>query len=70
MVEKEIIERLMWKAEQVRKAQHNYFKNRTDINKKISMGLESSLDDYLKQLRKLGYNPDNQKEISSTQQMF
>lgn len=70
MTETEIIERLMYKAEQVRKAQVYYFKNRDNVNKKISIAKEIDLDNYLKELRKKGYNPDNQADNSKQQIIF
>ena len=59
MTEREVIERLMHKAEEVRRAQAYYFKNRNDVNKRLSIAKEQDLDNYLKELRRLGFTPEN-----------
>lgn len=70
MTEKDIIERLMFKTLEVRKAQAYYFKNRNEVNKKISMGKEADLDNYLQELKRKGYNPDNQKDTTEQKNLF
>lgn len=70
MTEKQIIERLMLKVEETRKAQQRYFKDRTNWNKKESIGLETNLDEYVKELRKQGYQPENQADHTTQPKMF
>lgn len=57
MDEKTIIQTLMLKVEEVRYAQNAYFNSRNDTNLGISKGKEKELDEYLKQLRRMGYQP-------------
>jgi len=70
MSEKEIIELLMLKAEQMRQAQNNYFRQPNGTNRKISMGLETNLDKYLQQLRRLGYKPESQQSTTEQNKLF
>lgn len=70
MTDKQIIERLMHKAEEVRRAQNYYFKNRNDTNKRLSMAKEKDLDDYLKELRRLGYTPESAADKTEQPKLF
>ncbi len=67
MTEKEIIERLMAKAEAARESQNYYFKNRNDVNLRLSKAKEFNLDMFLKELRKRGFNPDPFKKEDNKQ---
>jgi len=70
MTEKQIIESLMLKAAQVRQAQNTYFRQPNATNRRISMGLETSLDKYLQQLRRLGYKPESQQSTTEQNKLF
>jgi len=70
MTEKQIIERLMLKVEDVRKAQRDYFKNRMDVSKRLSIAKENDLDEYVKQLRRQGYTPESQAGSSQQNKIF
>jgi len=67
MNEKEIIERLMAKAELARESQNYYFANRNPVNLKLSKAKEFNLDMALKELRKRGYSPDQYKKEDNKQ---
>jgi hypothetical protein len=67
MTEKQIIERLMLKVEEMRQAQRQYFKNKDRINLKVSIAKEENVDAFMRQLKKNGYNPDNQQTETPTQ---
>lgn len=67
MTEKEIIERLIAKAEAAREAQNAYFKSNNNVNLRLSRAKEFNLDSFLKELRKRGYNPDLFKKEDNKQ---
>lgn len=52
------VELLLFRAEQVREAQHKYFKNRTETDKKLSIAMEGQLDQLLTQYKRRGYITD------------
>lgn len=70
MNEKTIIQTLMLKVEEVRNAQNAYFNSRNDTNMGISKGKEKELDEYLKQLRRMGYQPSSQNNTSAQKPLF
>lgn len=70
MTEKQIIETLMLKTEEARTAQTYYFKNRNDVNLRASKGKEAALDAYLKELKRIGYNPENVKTKTEQKNIF
>lgn len=70
MNEKEIIERLMAKAELARESQNYYFANKSPVNLKISKAKEFNLDMFLKELRKRGYSGDKYKKETDQKPMF
>lgn len=58
-VEKQRLETLMYLAEEVRKSQKAYFKNRTQVNLKHSLARETILDKYIETLKDYGYEAKN-----------
>lgn len=68
------IERLMLKVESMREAQRNFFKHGSGVTKEVwkkkSIAMEGAVDAYLKELRRKGYAPENQKDSSEQKIMF
>lgn len=56
--DREIVERLIGKVEEMRKAQRDYFAQRKDSDKRKSIALEAEVDKWLRILRRRGYDPD------------
>lgn len=70
MDEKSIIEIIMSKGEAMRSAQRDYFMRKMPADKKLSMALEKDFDDFMKQLRRHGYDPVNVKPKPQQKKMF
>lgn len=70
MTEKQIIQTLMLKVEQARTAQNNYFNSRNDVNLRTSKSKEAELDAYLKQLRRMGYQPESNNITAKQNSIF
>lgn len=70
MSERDDIELLMQRIQEVREAQRQYFNNRNDTNLRHCKALEQALDDLLKQLRRKGYDPDRFKTKTKQGGMF
>lgn len=68
--DKDDIELLMARVEQMRQAQRDYFTRKMTADKKLSIALEGNLDELLKQYRRKGYNPDRFKTKSEQQGFF
>lgn len=60
----------MSKVEAMRTAQRDYFLRKMPADKKLSMALEKDIDDYMKQLRRHGYDPGNVKPKPEQKKMF
>ena len=59
MSEKDIIEKLILKAQEMRAAQAQYFLTKDPHRLKDSKGKEAAFDDFVQHLRRLGYSPEN-----------
>jgi hypothetical protein len=70
MNERDDLELLMARTEQVREAQRNYFKHKTDVWKRKAIAMEGTLDEVLKQLRRKGYDPDRFKKQQPDNKLF
>lgn len=70
MKEREIIQHLLYKIEQVRVAQRAYFNSRNPTNLKASKGLEADLDTYTRELRRKGYEPKDMNEKTEQKPLF
>lgn len=69
-MEKDDIEILMARVEEMRAAQRDYFARRMTADKKRSIALEQEVDNLCHQLRRRGYNPDRYKMKSVQKGMF
>jgi len=67
MSEKEIIEKLILKAQEMRNAQAQYFLTRDPFRLKDSKGKETAFDEFVQHLRRLGYSPENAKSAEPIQ---
>lgn len=68
--EKDDIELLMLRVEDMRTAQRDYFARRMPADKKLAMGRESGVDELLKTLRRRGYNPERFRSSTEQKKMF
>lgn len=65
MNERDDIELLILRVEEMMDAQRHYFKHKTDTWLKTSKGKEANVSELLKQMRRKGYNPDRFKSSVS-----
>lgn len=64
------LELLMLKVEETRDAQNHYFANRGELWLAKSKVKEKELDQFLKTLRRKGYNPDQHKTSTQQEKLF
>lgn len=57
-IEQDDLELLINRVEAMRAAQRQYFRQRSEVDKKKSITLEETVDAILRQMRRKGYNPD------------
>lgn len=62
----ERLELFMLRYREMRTSQNQYFKSANNVNLKIARAKEQAADDLYVQLKREGYNPDNQ--TSKTEQ--
>jgi hypothetical protein len=67
---REHLELLLARAELVRDAQKEYFRQRNETNKRKAIALERQLDDVTSQLRRAGFNGDRFKNRTVTDTLF
>lgn len=67
MTEREIIEKLMLKSNEMRSAQAQYFLTRDPYRLKDSKGKEAAFDDFVQHLRRLGYSTENARASETIQ---
>ena len=67
MSEREVIEKLLLKITEARRAQVHYFKHRNEVWLKKSKAIEQDLDEFVQHIKRLGYDPENARRLMSEQ---
>lgn len=70
MDERNDLELLLARVEEVRDAQKTYFKLRNDVNLAKSKAREAALDEVIKLMRKKGYDPEKFKVTPNKNELF
>ena len=68
--EREDIELLMARVEEMRRHQKDFFARRMPADKQLAIAKEIHVDELCRQFRKRGYNPDRFKVNTEQKKMF